>query len=32
MNDERWSAAWPKREALTDAVTAFVLDAAAPSR
>jgi SAM-dependent methyltransferase len=29
-NDERWSAAWPKREALTDAVTAFVLDAAAP--
>jgi SAM-dependent methyltransferase len=29
-NDERWAAVWPKREALTDAVTAFVLDAAAP--
>jgi SAM-dependent methyltransferase len=29
-NDERWTAAWPKREAMTDAVTTFVLDAAAP--
>jgi SAM-dependent methyltransferase len=28
-NDERWAALWPKRERLTDAVTAFVLDAAA---
>jgi SAM-dependent methyltransferase len=28
-NDERWAAVWPKREALTDAVTAFLLDAAA---
>jgi len=28
-NDERWTAVWPKRERLTDAVTAFVLDAAA---
>jgi SAM-dependent methyltransferase len=28
-NDERWTAAWPKRERLTDTVTAFVLDAAA---
>jgi len=29
-NDERWAAVWPKRERLTDAVTAFVLEAAAP--
>ena len=29
-NDERWTAAWPKREAITDAVTTFVLEAAAP--
>ena len=28
-NDEHWAAAWPKRERLTDSVTAFVLDAAA---
>ncbi len=28
-NDERWAAVWPKRERLTDAVTAFVLDAVA---
>ncbi len=28
-NDERWAAVWPKRERLTDAVTAFVLEAAA---
>jgi len=28
-NDEHWVAAWPKRERMTDAVTAFVLDAAA---
>ena len=28
-NDERWAALWPKRERLTDAVTPFVLDAAA---
>ena len=28
-NDERWAALWPKRERLTDAVSAFVLDAAA---
>ena len=28
-NDERWAAVWPKRERLTDAVTAFVLAAAA---
>ena len=28
-NDERWAAVWPKRERLTDAVTPFVLDAAA---
>jgi SAM-dependent methyltransferase len=28
-NDERWAAVWPKRERLTDAVTAFVLDLAA---
>jgi SAM-dependent methyltransferase len=30
-NDERWAALWPKRERLTDAVSAFVLDAAAPA-
>ncbi len=30
-NDERWAAQWPKREQLTDAVSAFVLDAAAPA-
>ncbi len=28
-NDERWAAAWPKRERFTDAVTPYVLDAAA---
>jgi SAM-dependent methyltransferase len=28
-NDERWAALWPRRERLTDAVTALVLDAAA---
>ena len=28
-NDERWATLWPKRERLTDAVSAFVLDAAA---
>jgi len=28
-NDEQWATVWPKRERLTDAVTAFVLDAAA---
>jgi ubiquinone/menaquinone biosynthesis C-methylase UbiE len=28
-NDEQWAAAWPKRERMTDAVTALVLDAAA---
>jgi SAM-dependent methyltransferase len=28
-NDEQWAALWPKRERLTDAVTPFVLDAAA---
>jgi SAM-dependent methyltransferase len=28
-NDERWAAMWPRRERLTDEVTAFVLDAAA---
>ena len=28
-NDEQWAAVWPKREAMTDAVTGFVLDAAA---
>ena len=28
-NDERWAAMWPKRERLTDAVTAFLLDAVA---
>ena len=28
-NDARWTAVWPKRERLTDAVTAYVLDAAA---
>ena len=30
-NDERWASLWPKRERLTDAVSAFVLDAAALS-
>jgi SAM-dependent methyltransferase len=30
-NDEQWVAVWPKRERMTDAVTAFVLDAAAPA-
>ncbi|HWF74631.1 MAG TPA: class I SAM-dependent methyltransferase [Solirubrobacteraceae bacterium] len=28
-NDEHWAAIWPRRERLTDAVTAFLLDAAA---
>jgi SAM-dependent methyltransferase len=28
-NDARWTAVWPKRERLTDAVTTYVLDAAA---
>ena len=28
-NDERWIAVWPKRERLSDAITAFLLDAAA---
>ena len=28
-NDAQWTAVWPKRERLTDAVTAFALDAAA---
>jgi SAM-dependent methyltransferase len=28
-NDDRWAAIWPRRERLTDEVTAFVLDAAA---
>jgi SAM-dependent methyltransferase len=28
-NDERWVTVWPKRERMTDAVTAYVLDAAA---
>lgn len=28
-NDARWTSVWPKRERLTDAVTAYVLDAAA---
>jgi SAM-dependent methyltransferase len=28
-NDERWATAWPRRERLTDEVTAFLLDAAA---
>ncbi len=27
-NDEHWAAVWPRRERLTDAVTAFLLDAA----
>jgi SAM-dependent methyltransferase len=27
-NDERWAAAWPRRERLTEAVTPFLLDAA----
>lgn len=31
-NDEQWASRWPKRERLTDAVTAFVLDAAALQR
>jgi len=31
-NDERWAALWPKRERLTDAVTGFVLAAAALRR
>ncbi len=29
-NDQRWAQAWPKREVLTDAVTAYVLEALAP--
>lgn len=29
-NDERWAGAWPRRERLTDEVTALLLDAAAP--
>lgn len=28
-NDERWASLWPKRESMTDAVTPFVLEAAA---
>lgn len=28
-NDDQWTAVWPRRERLTDAVTAFVLDAVA---
>jgi len=28
-NDEGWTAAWPKREALTDAVTPYLIDALA---
>ncbi len=28
-NDERWAAVWPKRERLSGAITAFLLDAAA---
>ena len=28
-NDEQWVAVWPKRERLTDAITQYVLDAAA---
>lgn len=28
-NDEQWAGLWPKRERLTDAITPFVLDAAA---
>ena len=28
-NDERWAAVWPKRERLTDAVSTYVLEAAA---
>jgi SAM-dependent methyltransferase len=28
-NDERWASLWPKREPMTDAVTPFVLEAAA---
>jgi SAM-dependent methyltransferase len=28
-NDEQWVTVWPKRERMTDAVTAYVLDAAA---
>jgi SAM-dependent methyltransferase len=28
-NDERWATVWPKRERFTDAVSSFVLDAAA---
>jgi ubiquinone/menaquinone biosynthesis C-methylase UbiE len=28
-NDERWATVWPKRERFTDAVTPYVLDAAA---
>src|SRR2546427_7918495 len=28
-NDERWVAVWPKRERLTDAISEYLLDAAA---
>jgi ubiquinone/menaquinone biosynthesis C-methylase UbiE len=28
-NDERWAAVWPKRERLSEAITAFLLEAAA---
>ena len=28
-NDEQWAALWPKRERMTDAVSPFVLEAAA---
>lgn len=31
-NDERWTAAWPRRERLTDQVTPLLLDALAPRR
>lgn len=30
-NDERWTTVWPRRERLTDAVTAYLLDALQPS-
>lgn len=29
-NDEQWASVWPRRERLTDTVTPFVLEAAAP--
>jgi SAM-dependent methyltransferase len=31
-NDAQWAEVWPKRERLTDEVTAFLLEAAAPAR